>query len=310
MTTDFSRRQFVSQTGAILAGSLLSNSLFAANESKSGITLGFSSYALPERTPLEAISLLAETGYDSVELCVFPPRGLPTAKDQMEIANRLDSTGLKLTSLMENLRPLSSKKDYETSTERLKQACDFANRFAPQKPLIQTVLGGKNWNKEKDLCLERLSAWAKIATDAKVVLAIKPHRGHAMSRPADAIWLIQQLGNTPWLRMCYDYSHFIYRDMPMSATIKESLPYTAHIAVKDAVQIDGKVVFKSPGVVDTINYISLLKQFHAGGYRGDVCVEVSSQVWRQPGYDSEETVKQCFAAMSHAFKNAQIRPAV
>ncbi len=309
MTTGVSRRQFVSQTGAIIASSLLSNLVYAADESKSGMTLGFSTYALPNRTPLEAISLLSETGYDSVELCVFPPRGLPTAKEQFEIADHLDSTGLKLTSLMENLRPLSSEKDYETSTERFKQACEFAKRFTSHTPLVQTVLGGKDWNKDKDLCLERLDAWVKVAADAKVVLAIKPHRGHAMSRPADAIWLIHQLGNSPWLRMCYDYSHFIFRNMPMESTIKESLPYTAHIAVKDAVQVDGKVAFKSPGDAGTVDYVSLLKQFHAGGYRGDVCVEVSSQVWRQPGYDSGETVKKCYAAMSHAFENTKLRPA-
>lgn len=300
------RRQFAVQ-GTLVSAAMLAGTSLSGREKKrdSRITLGFSSYALPTKTPLEAISSIAETGYDSIELCVFPPRE-STLKTHREIGDRLAATGLKLTSLMENLKPLETEAEFQASTERLKRVCEFARKFTPNVPLIQTVLGGKDWPQQKSQCRDRVGEWKEIANEANVVLAIKPHRGHAMSRPQDAIWLIEQLGNSPWIRMCFDYSHFIFRGMPMRATIEESLPYTAHIAVKDAVEIDGRVVFQSPGQAGTIDYVSLLSQFAAGGYRGDVCVEVSSQIWKQPGYDSSATLNSCYRVLAEAFDSANI----
>jgi inosose dehydratase len=148
--------------------------------------------------------------------------------------------------------------------------------------------------------------WLKIAEKNRVIVGIKPHRGHAMSRPADAIWLLKKLGDPPWIRMVFDYSHFIFRDMPLEKTIEEALPYTAHIAVKDASNDDGRVNFKLPGESGTIDYAKLLKQFYEGGYRGDVCVEVSSQVWRQPTYDANQAAKVCYKHMNQAFQSAGI----
>src|SRR5690606_17535229 len=107
----------------------------------------------------------------------------------------------------------------------------------------------------------------------------------AMSRVEDAIALLKTLGDSPWLRLCYDYSHFAYRDMPLAETIATALPYTAHIAVKDAFEEQGKVAFALPGEKGTIDYADLLRRFYAGGYRGDVCVEVSSLLWRRPDYN-------------------------
>lgn len=300
------RRQFALQSTLVSAAMLAGTSVQAMEKNRrSGITLGFSSYALPTNSPLESISSIAETGYDSIELCVFPPREIP-AKKQREIASLLAATGLKLTSLMENLKPLGTEVEFQTSTERLKRVCEFAREFAPNVPLIQSVLGGNDWSQQRGMCRDRVGVWKEIATDANVVLAIKPHRGHAMSRPQDAIWLIEQFGNSPWIRMCFDYSHFIFREMPMKAMIQESLPYTAHIAVKDAAEIDGRVVFQSPGQAGTIDYVSLLSQFAAGGYRGDVCVEVSSQIWKQPGYDSSATLTSCYRVLAEAFDSAKI----
>ncbi len=271
------------------------------------MTLGFSTYALPRMSALEAMKTISYAGYESVELCVFPPRAIPSPGEQQDISNFLKSSKLKLTSLMENLKPLSTENDFQESTERLKRACEFANQFAGGIPLIQTVLGGKDWESQRERCRDRLATWQDIATNAEVVLAIKPHRGHAMSRPSEAIWMIRELGDSPWLRMCFDYSHFIYRDMPMHSVVKESLPYTAHIAVKDAIQQNGKVIFKSPGGAGTIDYAALLRQFHAGGYRGDVSVEVSSQVWKEPKYAAVMTLQNCYAVFEQAFTAAELR---
>jgi sugar phosphate isomerase/epimerase len=106
--------------------------------------------------------------------------------------------------------------------------------------------------------------------------------------------------------MVFDYSHFIFREMPMPELIRESLPYTAHIAVKDAELRNGKVQFSLPGESKTIDYVDLLKRFYGGGYRGDVCVEVSGQVWKKTGYEPKQTAKICYRNLQRAFVEAKV----
>ena len=125
-----------------------------------------------------------------------------------------------------------------------------------------------------------------------------------MSRPEEAIWLINQLNRPSWLRMVYDYSHYAFRDMPLEDTVRTALPFTAHIAVKDAVQRAGKVEFLPPGASHTFNYARLLRLFYDGGYRGDICCEISSMVSKKPGYDPISTARSCYRDMSLAFSEA------
>ncbi len=53
-----------------------------------------------------------------------------------------------------------------------------------------------------------------------------------MSQPSEAIWLFEQLGKPARLRMVYDYSHYAYRDLLIDETVRESLPWTAHMAAQ------------------------------------------------------------------------------
>ncbi|HEU5115518.1 MAG TPA: hypothetical protein VFT74_02465, partial [Isosphaeraceae bacterium] len=92
-----------------------------------------------------------------------------------------------------------------------------------------------------------------------------------------------------------------FRDMPVEATVRTALPFTAHIAVKDAIERGGKVEFKPPGETQTFDYARLLRLFFEGGYRGDVCCEVSSMVSRRPDYDPIRTAKACYRNMVRAF---------
>jgi sugar phosphate isomerase/epimerase len=70
--------------------------------------------------------------------------------------------------------------------------------------------------------VDRLGQWAELAEETGSVISIKPHRGGAMSRPSQAVWIFKQLGNPRWLRMVYDFSHYIFRDMQLEETIRLS----------------------------------------------------------------------------------------
>jgi inosose dehydratase len=184
---------------------------------------------------------------------------------------------------------------------------ELAHDLAPDRPpLVQTVLGGGRWDEKKNLFRDRLAGWLTVAKESKVVLAIKPHRGGAMSRPEEAIWLIQQLKEPVCLRLVYDYSHYAFRDMPLEETVRTALPYTAHIAVKDAIQKGERVEFLLPGESGAFDYVRLLQLFHDGGYRGDICCEVSSMVSSKPGYDPMAAAKTCYKNMARAFEKARV----
>jgi len=276
-----------------------------------GLPIGFSTYGLPGIPIDEAIEMAQRVGYDALEICVTEDRGM--SADQMKFTQRRDvrsltkEYGLDITSLMEHLQPLSTPEHHKSDLERLKRTSNLAHDLFPEAPpVIQTVLGGKNWNTQREVLADRLANWVDIAESHEVVVAIKPHRGHAMSRPSEAAWLIGELGNPPRLQMWFDYSHFVLRDMAMNQLVQESLPITAGVAVKDAKRVDEKVRFVLPGEAGTIDYKQLFSMLYEGGYRAPICVEVSSQVWKQPNYDPLDAMNKSYVTISDALRRADI----
>jgi sugar phosphate isomerase/epimerase len=284
----------------------------AASNNATGMTLGFSSYGAKSLTTERSIDLLADVGFDSIELTIWPewdadPAVLKPAR-RATLRQQLADRGLRLTSLMEHLHIDEKDRTAAQRLERIRLAAELAHDLSPDNPpLLQTTIGGGGeWTKARDIYATEISDWLKVANAADLVIAVKPHRGGAFSRPDEAVELIELLGKPLRLRMCYDYAHYDFRDMTLADTIKTSLPYVAHVAVKDVIQKDGKTRFVLPGEGGRIDYAQLIKQFHDGGYRGDICCEVSGQVWSQPGYDPVDCSKTCYAHMAGAFTKAGI----
>ncbi len=278
---------------------------------RDGCSLSIGTYSLKGMTLEDAIAQVHAIGYDGIEIATQPgfdgePAKMPPERAK-EVRRRLEDTGLTLTALMEQITPSADEEQHLADLGRLRRALALARRLSPRRPpLVQTVLGGGTWDEKKELFRDRLADWVEAATQSRVVLAIKPHRGGALSRPDEAIWLIHELGDSPWLRMVYDYSHYAYREMPLEETVRTALPYTAHVVVKDAVRDGEKVVFALPGASGTFDYAHLLRLFYDGGYRGDVCCEVSSMVSRKPDYDPVVAAKACYEAMARAFEKAKV----
>ena len=283
----------------------------SATDVKQACTLGFSTYGMKTLRTEAAVQAVAKCGYDAIELAVRADWDSAPARmsreRRVEVRRLLNNEGLHLSSLMEHLLPSDSDKEHAMQLDRLASVFDLAHDLAPnQPPLVQTVLGGGQWKQRREFLRDRLADWLKLAEQHKMVVAIKPHRGGGMSEPSEANWLIEQLGRPQWLRMVYDYSHYAFRDLPFDETIATALPYTAHVAVKDPVQQGERVVFQLPGEAGTIDYASLIRQFHAGGYRGDFSCEVSGMVWGKPNYDPLAAAKQCYQAMAKAFKESGV----
>ena len=307
------RRHFLHTASALGLGVYGSDSVRSAATARrqGNITLSFGTYGMQTLKLELAIRALAKIGYDGVEVMVAPnwdatPANMSTHR-RLEIRKLLDSQGLKLTALMENLHPSKEDVAHRAGLERLKQVVALGRAFAPEsRPLIQTVLGSGKWEQVRDLFLRRLTDWEELAEKEDALIAIKPHRGGGMSRPEEAIWLIDQLGSNSRIRMVYDYSHYAFRNMTLEQTATTALPYTAHIAVKDTIQKGSATTFVLPGESGNMDYDLLLSTFFQGGYREDVCCEVSSAVWRQPGYDPLVSAVTCYRNMSTVFTRQQI----
>jgi inosose dehydratase len=259
----------------------------------------------------EAIAAIAEIGFDSIEITAHtvwdaaPPK-MP-AERRKAVRAQLADAGLVLTSLMEHIYPAVDDAQHARDQERLKAVVQLGRDLSPYDvPLVQTVLGGGSWEEKRGLFRDRLADWVKVCRDGGAVLAIKPHRGGAMSKPSEAAWLIQQLDDTPWLRMVYDYSHYAFRDLPVEETVKTALPYTAHIAVKDAYQDGDRVAFALPGEKGAVDFAKILRLFYEGGYRGDVSCEISGMVWGKEGYDPKAAAKACYDNMAPVFEEAGV----
>lgn len=305
----FSRRQFI---GSLALGSCALTATHAlAAKPKGGMTFGFSTYGMKTLKTERAIQVLSDIGYDSVELNVWPDWDADSATlskaRRKTIRQALKEHDLKLTGIMEKLKTTNRASDLEFTRNRIRLAGELGRELSPDhQPVIQSTLSGKKWEDMKDLYLRQLEQYVKVAEKVETVLAIKPHRGGALSRPSEAAWLIEKLGKPKWLRMCYDYSHYDFRGMKMADTIKTALPYTAHIAIKDATKVGERIRFVNPGVSGRIDYGNLIRQFYQGGYRGDVCCEVSGMVWNVKGYDPVASAKQCYKLISPAFKKAKV----
>ena len=290
-----------------MAASMMFGNAIAIEPKVKKITLGFSNYGMKNLAYKEAVPYVGKVGFDSLELCLLP--GWPTepkklsAADRKEIGTLISDSKLKLTALMENLGPSPMPEVSKGLQDRLEQAFILANELGGKHPpVVQTVLGGGVWEKVQTLYVDTLGKWTELAAKAKVILAIKPHRSGAMNLPSQAIWLIEQLKNSPWLKMVYDPSHLMFRDLDLVKMLKDSLPHVAHVAIKDAAKRDGKIVFDLAGSTNSIDYGALIKVLKEGNYQGDVNCEVSSMVSEKPGYDPLKSAQTCQMNMRKYFE--------
>ncbi|RMG39839.1 MAG: sugar phosphate isomerase/epimerase, partial [Planctomycetota bacterium] len=278
-----------------------------------GLTLGFSTYGMKTLRTEQAIERIADAGFDSVEIAIMKgwdadPETLEPGR-RIAIRNRLADRRVFVRSLMEHLHIDEPGRSRQQRLERLKRAAELAHDLDPARPpLVQTTIGGGgHWAEKRDLFAAELEQWVRVAGRHELTIAVKPHRGGAFSRPDQAVELIERLGSPPRLKMCFDYSHYDFRDMPLEEAVRTALPYVGHVAVKDVARdTAGRLRFRLPGETGRIDYPKLLRLLFDGGYRGDVCCEVSSQIWSQPGYDPLAAAETSYRNMARAFERAGV----
>jgi len=305
-----SRRTWLKRV--VAASAVLPDWVATAAEPATKLRLGFSLYGMKGVKLPEAIKTCADVGYDGVELVLMPdwptePKRL-TGDDRKDLAKRLADAGLSVLSLMENLSEPAEDAVHRGNLERLKAAAELGQALSPKTvPVIETVLGGKpgQWEQVKERMAERLRDGAEVGAAAKTVIAIKPHVANALHTPDGARWLMKQV-NSPWIKLGYDYSHLALRKLAMAETIKDLVPLSAFIHVKDSKGSAEKFEFLLPGDGD-VDYVEYFKLLKGAGYQGPVVVEVSAQVSGKAGYDPVAAARRSYEKLAAAMKKAGVR---
>jgi sugar phosphate isomerase/epimerase len=89
--------------------------------------------------------------------------------------------------------------------------------------------------------------------------------------------------------------------------VREAMPHLNYVAVKDAVKDGDQVRFALAGEGGAWDQAEVISALYDGGYRGDFCCEVSSQVWKNnPSYDPVAATKTCFENLKGAFERAGV----
>jgi len=312
--TERSRRAWLKRMAALAAAGLPQLRALPARaaDSAPAVRFGFSLYGMKTLKIVEALKACAEIGYDGVELTLLP--GWPTEPKQLsadarrDLGKRLADDGLAVLGLMENLTEPAEDAVHRSNLDRLKAATELGQALSPKAaPVVETVLGGKpaQWEQVKDRLAKRLHAWAEVGEAAKTVIAVKPHVANALHTPEGARWLLKQI-KSPWLKLAFDYSHFALRRLPLADTIRELIPESAFVHVKDSRGNADNFDFLLPGEGD-IDYFEYFKQVQAAGYRGPMVVEVSAQISNRAGYDPVPAARRSYEKLAPAMQKAGVR---
>ena len=270
------------------------------------IKLGYSTYALPDIDPLEALQKIRAIGYDAVEIAVG--EDWPTAPQKLdaaarrELRTRVAELGLPPPVLFGPVPTCAEGQVRADMRERYAEILELAGdlNFGSEPAVVTTTVGGRqlDWDADRQRIADDLLELADLAAGMNTILAVEPHVGGAFDAPEKAAWLMQQTQHRH-LKLNFDHSHFCVQGMDLQLCVDLCLPSAVHIHIKDGTMTGGKVRFVLPGEgeLDLVAYMQALFQ---GGLSVPVTAEVSAMIWREPGYDPWPTAKLCYDALDLA----------
>lgn len=291
---------------------------FAAPASAPVIGFGLGAYGLAKLPIGEAISLVARTGYDSIELALMP--GYPTdpantgAQARREIRDRIRASGLALPSLLEQVFVTGDDAAHRASLERLKRGAQFGHDVKPghDAPMVQTHLGGKaaDWDRERNRIVDRLGDWVEVGRATETTICIKGHNLNLMDTSERTAWVMRQFTGKQWLNLLYDYSHFQAAGENLATSLSLLLPFTALISIKDGrPAADGKGFERLLPGDGTVDYLDYYRRLVRARWSGHTVVEISGQIHSRPGYDPIATARHCYANIAPVMAKAgALRP--
>jgi len=289
--------------GAALAALMVNPSLALAQRKR--YEVGYGLYGMRDLPYMEGLGHLARIGYKHVELTLRPgwntePR-LLTRANRAEIRKRIGDLGLTLVDVMEGMQPASNV-TVEQNLERLRAAAQIAHECSPGAPaLIQSPIGGRpgTWMERREAMAEELATWASKLDELDVTFCIKPHSKQVMGRPEQLLWMLDRV-NHRRMKGVYDYGHFMAFGLGLEETIRQVAPRAGFVHIKDTVGKAPDHRFVLPGDAG-VDHARMLRTMGEVGYQGPIVVEVSTDVFSEPGYDPVATAQRMWDRLSPVF---------
>ena len=305
-----SRRDFLKLAPGLASLVILPSRSFAATGG-GRISLGHSLYGMQTVPLTAAVDHCARIGFRNVELTLDPGFACAPAQfsrtARLKLRQQLAGLGLEVSALMRNIKLIGGLTPAE-NIEAIKEAAGVAHDLASggALPPLETTLGGKpeEWETLRHQMVDLLGGWVSAAQASGFNLVIKAHMQNAVDTPEKLLWLLQQVPS-PALAATYDYSHYEAHDLPLESSWKTLAAHTKFVHVKDTRTEAGKAIFLLPGE-GRVDYPKLFRLMNASGYNGAVVAEVSSMIFKKPGYDPIATAQKCHDTLSRALAEAGV----
>jgi sugar phosphate isomerase/epimerase len=266
-------------------------------------------------TPLEdALPILAEMGYDGVEICIGPQHvgSLPTELTparRKRLRGLLEQHNLGIPALFVARRPVLEL-DETKHQENLRfviETVELARELGVEHPVISLGIGGKTtqWEDVRSLIVDRLGDYGQAGIEHNFVLAGEAHVNAAVDRSERALWVMQQV-TQPTVGLHFDIVHFFLAGEDEAEAVRRLRPITVHTHITDARKhADGSfdLLLLGQGELDSKTYVQTM---HEEGWDDFITLEVSMRLWSRDDYDPIEAARISYASLDRAFREASI----
>lgn len=277
--------------------------------------IAYGTYAMPKHTLEDAIPILADIGYDGIEICAGP-RHVGSLPEAMTPSRRAAIRGLLADHDM-GVPASFATALHVHETEAAKHAANFefarelnglVRDFVPDRePVLAFGIGGRDfeWLKIRDSLAAAGREYGELAEREGFHLAIEAHSGAAVDRTSRALWLIDQIGHDR-VKLHFDMVHFFLAGETVEEAVPALVPITGHTHVTDTrVYDDGSLdlLLLGQGDLDTTGYV---RAMHEAGWDDFITLEVSGMVWNKPAYLPVAAAEFAYATLDGAFREASV----
>jgi sugar phosphate isomerase/epimerase len=271
--------------------------------------IAYGTYATPTLPLEESLIMMANMGYEGVELAIGPKHAMPenlSSSQRQQLKKVLAELKLDVPGFLMLGSALSGDKDaHNKRLDLTQQVIQLAKDLGIKRtPVISTGSGGgsASWESQRDNLVNALDDYAKIASDEGAIIAVEAHVNAMLDRTERAIWLMKTIDN-PVIRLHFDIVHFFLMKEPIRETVFALVPYTAHTHVTDARILEKgfELVLLGQGELDCVQYIKAMQD---AGWTDFITIEVSAMVWSKEGYDPLKAASISYDALNSAIKSA------
>ena len=275
--------------------------------------IAYGTYAMPDLPLEQAAPLLAEIGYDGVEICVSPGHAA-SMPEEMDAGRRrrlrelLGRLGLGVPAVFTLAHALAEDEDgHRRTQEHVKRCAGLARDLGPEPPVVALGIGGRKdqWEQLKGRIVDHLGDYGRLARQEGFLVAAEAHCRAAVDRSERALWVIESVAS-PAVRLHFDIVHFYLAGEDETEAVERLLPITGHTHVTDARRHDDgsfDLLLLGQGDLDAAAYV---KAMAAGGWEGFLTLEVSGRIWGRDDYDAAAAARISYDSMTGAFREANV----